>query len=295
MDDPGPREVGLPVVWQRQEGAEELGGDGGVGVLVRRGIGVCKVVRTSLEHDMMWVELKRGTSSLFIGAVYMCPEGSSRNNDVKGQMIELEADIADFRRKGNVLCMGDFNSRIGCHESAVIKGDQCVSFPRQSQDMKVGSAAERGTQFVEAMNACNMVILNGIDAMAEYTFRSEQGQSVVDLLIVDDRMVGLDTSELDGDGVHELEEEEEPRCSARYVASSLRVWDEEVARLSDHKLVTCVLEVEVGEPVAIAANPEPEAVEEPELGWRRRDGGDRKFWAGLEAAGNIHMDSWLDK
>src|SRR3954470_19133637 len=73
------------------------------------------------------------------------------------------------------------------------------------------------------------------------------------------------------------------------------VWDEEVARLSDHKLVTCVLEVEVGEPVAIAANPEPDAVEEPELGWRRRDGGDRKFWAGLEAAGNIHVDSWLDK
>src|SRR4051794_36651603 len=112
----------------------------------------------------------------------MCPEGSSRNNDVKGQMIELEADIADFRKKGNVLCMGDFNSRIGCHESVVIKGDRCVAFPRQSQDTNLRSAAERGTQFVESMNACNMVILNGLEATAKYTFRSaNKGQSVVDL------------------------------------------------------------------------------------------------------------------
>lgn len=107
-------------------------------------------------------------------------------------------------------------------------------------------------------------------------------------------MVDLGASETDVDGSQELEEEPVYR-SAKYVAHSLRVWGEEVARLGDHKLVTCILEVEVGDPEAIAANPVSELVKEPVLGWRRRDGGDRKFWAGLEAAGNIHMDSWLDK
>ena len=83
------------------------------------------------------------------------------------------------------------------------------------------------------------------------------------------------------------------RGGAYYVKSSLRVWQEEVVRLGDHKLVTCRLELEdwkqVQQPQAI-----PAGRPEPVLGWRRRDGGDREFWDKLVAAGESKLQQWLE-
>ena len=55
---------------------------------------------------MMWVELKRGEELVFIAAVYMCPEGSTRDNDSANQLLALEADIVHFRKQGRVILMG---------------------------------------------------------------------------------------------------------------------------------------------------------------------------------------------
>ncbi len=121
--------------------------------------------------------------------VYICPDGSTRDNDFRRQLMELEVDIVEFRKKGLVVCMGDFNSRIGSINSVLTYGERCVVIERTSEDNKIdGSALERGHQFVDSMNACNMVILNGVDNMAEYTFEVRNRKSTVDLLIVDDRI-----------------------------------------------------------------------------------------------------------
>jgi hypothetical protein len=58
--------------------------------------------------------------------------------------MELEIDIMEFRKKGLVVCMGDFNSRIGSMESVLTYGERCVVIERSSEDVKVdGSALER--------------------------------------------------------------------------------------------------------------------------------------------------------
>jgi len=270
-------------------------GDGGVGVLVKKGIGECKVAKVSKEHDMLWLEIKRGAFRVFVGAVYMCPEGSSRNSDVKGQLLELETDISEFRKKGQVICMGDFNSRIGCLESSIVKGDRRIAFPRQSEDSKVGGVAmERGRQFVETMNGCNMVILNGIDTIAKHTFQgANKGLSVVDMIILDDRFFPIEVV----DEVQEDVDGEEEIKSVRYKEKSLRVWDEGVVRVGDHKLVTCEVygnEVEE-EKIPVESKERQSDVSGEVLGWRRRDGGDRKFWDPLVEASRESMGIWLEK
>lgn len=264
-------------------------GDGGVGILIKKGTGVCRVVRESRENDMFWVELKIGDINWYIGAVYMCPEGSSRNNDVSGHLQELEKDILDFKKKGIVVCLGDFNSRIGCLESAIRSGEEQVLIPRRSQDRKLQpSLLERGRQFVDSMNACSMIILNGIENEAEFTFESvsNKGRSVVDLIAVEQSVF---------QGERKLENEK--ISGVWYVQNSLKVWKEELTRIGDHKLVTCEFQVDAGDEKEVLGRSQSDSEhsreEERDLGWRRRDAGDRKFWKALEEAGEEYMKVWL--
>ncbi len=112
-------------------------GDGGVGFIVRKDIGNCKIVKVSRDHDTLWMELRRGAQLLYIAGVYICPEGSTRDNDFRRQLMELEVDIMEFRKKGLVVCMGDFNSRIGSINSVLTYGKRCVAIERTSEDTKI--------------------------------------------------------------------------------------------------------------------------------------------------------------
>src|ERR1700681_3031180 len=75
-----------------------------------------------------------------------------------------------------------------------------------------------------------MVIMNGVDAGGDYTC-SNRGQSIVDYIIFDHRIASRVYS------THLLQQEH----NLQYVPKSMRVWKEEVANVSDHKLITCDL------------------------------------------------------
>ena len=196
-------------------------GDGGVGILVKKNVGEITIVKTSKEYDTMWIEINRQGERLFF-AVYMLPEGSSRDNDSKAQLLELEADILVFRKQGKVVILGDFNARIGQQESRIIRDGKYMTFARMSQDQVSGSAIiDRGKQFVQSMNACNMIILNGIDNKGENTFESvNKGQSTVDYIVLgDDFVIPRPTEQL-------TEGDVEPNfvdSSAKYVQDSTKV------------------------------------------------------------------------
>ena len=74
-----------------------------------------------------------------------------------------------------------------------------------------------------------MIILNGVDNKGDFTFysnnptnqRKNKGRSVVDYIIISSDLYYS-----------------EENCS-QYVKDSMKVWNEENATLSDHRLITC--------------------------------------------------------
>jgi hypothetical protein len=71
----------------------------------------------------------------------------------------------------------------------------------------------------------------------------------------------------------------------------MKVWDEDFAAISDHRLITCQLKLECPEEI-VALKPERDERKQPPR-WSRNDNGDRKFWANMEQTGNEVMDQWI--
>ena len=148
---------------------------------MRKGIGEVSIIKSSKKYDLLWLQIKCKNVDLFVAAVYFCPEGSRRVTDGREQFLELEADILHFREKGKVICLGDFNARIGNQVSVIwTKEDQedKMIYQRVSQDGKI---QDRGRNFVDSMNSCNLVIMNGIDSKGEYTFCSHNRVGIIKL------------------------------------------------------------------------------------------------------------------
>jgi hypothetical protein len=225
---------------------------------------------------MIWLEVKCPNVIMYVAAIYFCPEGSRKITDSRAPFLELEADIIQFSEKGQVICLGDFNARIGTQNSIVWKGEEeQVTYSRISQDaIPKGVAKDRGKYFIDSMSACNMVIMNGIDNKGECTFFNHRGQSVVDYIALSETILRPET-----------------RCGVQYVKESTKVWTEELARMGDHRLVTCQLRVEKK---MVPENEEPQ-LERHTTGWKRRDHGDVKYWKALEEAGDEIMPMWLEK
>ena len=266
---------GSNLVWFGRDRSEQKTWTGDGGVVVRKGIGEVSIIKSSKKYDLLWLQIKCKNVDLFVAAVYFCPEGSRRVTDGREQFLELEADILHFREKGKVICLGDFNARIGNQVSVIwTKEDQedKMIYQRVSQDGKI---QDRGRNFVDSMNSCNLVIMNGIDSKGEYTFCSHnRGQSVVDYIVLGDEILHQNSG-----------------CSIQYVPESTKVWTDELTRLSDHRLITCQIRLE-------RQNSHPDHREtdlKKEIkGWRRSDFGDRKYWNKLKEAGNLIMPRWLE-
>ena len=254
-------------------------GEGGVGVLVKRNIGEVSVVDRSKEFDMMWIEIDRPSCKMYIAVVYISPEGSPRANDSSMQLAELEAKILHFKTKGQVIVLGDFNARIGMLESSCIRDGRRIFLSRTIQDTNVNALAkDRGMQMIESMNACNMVIMNGIDSGGEFTcINGYRGKSVIDYIILDEDILPR----------------QEKSESIRYVERSMKVWEEEFANISDHRLITCQLQLPEGMNEVVELEREAGSQTRKVQGWRRRDKGDRTFWEKMEEEGEIIMGEWV--
>ena len=56
---------------------------------------------------------REGTKDFFVGNIHMPPESKSRVNDIQRGFGEIAADVHTYKRKGEVMVVGDLNARVG--------------------------------------------------------------------------------------------------------------------------------------------------------------------------------------
>ena len=145
------------------------------------------------EKDMIWVKLDKiffgFESDVYVGSGYRPPRESAVGNFYN----KLERDVAKYSHMGDILLLGDLNSRIG-------KLEQDISFldidshdnltsrsldlhnTRNSQDFMV---TKQGKELLDLCNKSQLVILNGRklgDTEGKYTCHKYNGSSVVDII-----------------------------------------------------------------------------------------------------------------
>jgi retrotransposon-encoded endonuclease len=229
---------------------KSISGDGGVGFLVRNSLGTFKVSKVSKDWDSIWIQVQIGVEVLFFAAVYLSPVDSTRVIDSASFIQELEEDICKFKKLGKVIVMGDLNSRIGQASSRVFLNDVSFTFERESED-KVRrlsrEAKRRAKQILEMFNANGMIILNGIDGGGENTFVGPRGNSMIDFIVIDHRILIPDVEV----GLEGLDTICKPGClllratqtnQIGYVRNSMKVWDDFLGSMCDHRLVSCQLD-----------------------------------------------------
>jgi hypothetical protein len=127
------------------------------------------------DVEMMWIKLVIGNDTYYIGGIYLPPSNSNINLDFKQALQQLEADCILYRKSGKVIVMGDFNARIGSLASIVQNGGDSYYFQRKVVDSDPsGESWGRGNQLVQAFNAANMVILNGLGGGGDVLLKVDQ-------------------------------------------------------------------------------------------------------------------------
>jgi hypothetical protein len=291
---------------KEREQRKARGGKGGVGILIRNDIGRSREIKRSKKSDTIWIEVKMEEETLIIGGVYWSPED---NQDGPEELLqEIGEDIGSFKLLGRVIVMGDFNRRIRDAPTVYSLNSSKLVFPRKSEDIKVSEDEKRkgkkkivkkqGRMFLETMNANDMFIMNGLDSGSQYTFEGKKGASVIDYIILCRELVNIAYEELEE---KELEEEDlrektpnqiiteftDSNAGIHYRPGTMKVWNDWIDVVSDHRLVTCEMTCRIERKAK-----EKEKEEWKTQMWRRNDNGDPKFWEPLKEEVENQFKDW---
>ena len=274
-------------------------------------------MKSSQLYDILWIKVTLGEEFLFLGIVYMSPIDTTRDVDSEQQLLELEDDMMTFKKEGKVMVMGDFNRRIGNMGSQIIRKGQCKKFSRMTEDKSVkGYVAQMGKLLLDTMNSCEMIILNGIDSGHSFTSYQENGQSIVDYIMINYTM-------FEPEQVPEQESEEEDdmkikmiftekkatnknnKIGIRYKPKSMKVWTDLTSIMSDHRVITCEILTSLNRKEEKKEEKKEDVKQKDDkiwrlqsrkvMKWRRRDGGDLNFWIPLEREADTEMKEWRIK
>ena len=146
-----------------------------------------------MEKDVIWVRLDKtffGLSrDIFVAAAYRPPRESTLGTFYS----KLEKDITKYSSKGDIILIGDFNSRIGQLEQSIShiyidERDDMNSrqlFLKDKRTSQDTTTNKKGKDFLELCNKSQLVILNGRklgDISGKYTCHKYNGSSVVDFI-----------------------------------------------------------------------------------------------------------------
>ena len=180
---------------------------GGISILCkeeyRAGI---KVVESS--EGFIWIKLDAKffslMNNLFLCAAYIPPQYSKNSTSKKVDYFQhLNDSIMKYSNEGNIMLMGDFNSRIGVdhnetnHDIPII--DDICPDELKSSNMKQRISCDAkvnayGKKLVQLCQAFNLKVANGAvpgDRLGNFTCHANRGASVVDYAICDNSLINI--------------------------------------------------------------------------------------------------------
>ncbi len=158
----------------------------------------------SMNRDCLWVKLDKHFFGLDTD-IYMCnayivprdsPYFTHQDTDV---MSILRQEINKYALMGDILLIGDLNSRIGLFQEpnndteeivrdtdyASMSSDQARIAPfRDNQDRCTNA---NGQELISILNACNLLTVNGRtvgDLSGKFTYHGPNGSSAIDMVII---------------------------------------------------------------------------------------------------------------
>ena len=129
-------------------------GEGGVGFLVKEHMcDVIEVISDTKFNESMWIRVpgERGRKDMFVGNVYMPPESKNMVKDIRIGFEEVAADVQNFKRMGEVVLVGDFNSRIG----------RTTNPQGAIGQYGEGATNKNGEEMLRFLDSSEMKVLNG--------------------------------------------------------------------------------------------------------------------------------------
>ena len=243
--------LGSDWIWVGKDRKGRRGG--GIGILARKKLN--PKLLASKNENILWV----GVGSVYIAVVYLPPKDPEGVN--VQTLDELEAGILQRNEIGTVIVVGDFNSRVGELANVITDPEESdlVTYRRESVDTKVNAA---GRRLLSKMNACGMVLVNGVIGKADWTSFQTLGNAVIDFAWVHHSHLG------------EVEEQ--------------KTWQH--GRLDgDHALIYITLRLPEGN-VVDTHEEEQKPVEGSRKRWRTN--GKNTQWGKLAACGDQVLGGW---
>ena len=161
---------------------KKYAGRGGILCIAKKG--TVKVESPSKEDDVMYVTW----NDTYVACAYLVPPSSPYESRNEKKIEEIQQRLL---ARDRALLLIDANAWIGTLASSVAKvGDGMedeVTYERKSEKIETN---KQGEIFVESMNSINMVILNGIKSIAQYTYDhpGREARSVIDYIVTSNYM-----------------------------------------------------------------------------------------------------------
>lgn len=132
------------------------GSGGGVGFYVSNSIAPLVSAHTHTHvPEALWLELsstRRGGAHVMVGAVYLPPSTLDNRANIQSVYSALQMDIEAFKQKGEVIVLGDLNSKVG---KASCAGDHIGEWGEDEP------ANDAGQALIDMLKATDMYTLNG--------------------------------------------------------------------------------------------------------------------------------------
>ena len=175
---------------------------GGITVLVKSELRVGIKVAHSSE-GFLWIRLLKDVfhleHDLYMCGIYIPPSNSDKELLSKVDYFgDLLSQITRFGNMGNVMLVGDLNSRVGFEGSDAFEHDIpfinnilpsfCLSPSIPTRSSCDSTVNQNGRKLTNICKSLNLYIANGRtqdDMLGNYTCHTSRGSSVVDLVIAD--------------------------------------------------------------------------------------------------------------